>query len=181
MNKFILPVILLIVSVGLFVGFIDPTYKEAKELKEVKSQYDVALDKSKELRSIRDSLIGKYNSFSDSDLIRIRKMIPDNVDNVRLVMDIDSVAAKYNSTIRDVKVNVPSDSDEVRVNIAEVRDYEFVTLDFSMTSTYDNFINFVTDLKDSLRLVDITNLSFSSLSQTPGVYKFNFIPFGNHS
>lgn len=175
MNKFILPTILILASIGLFIVYIDPTYKDAQDINAVKQQYDDALAKSKELRTVRDALLQKYNSFSDVSLARIKKMVPDNVDNVRLIMDVDSIASKYGSTIRDVKVSVSDDSQTSgRVNIAENKEYDSVNLDFSINTTYDNFYNFITDLKDSLRLVDVTGLSFDYSRQNPGFYKFSF-------
>ena len=175
MNKYILPTILIAASISLFIFYIDPTYKEVKDLKEVESQYSVALTKSFELREVRDGLLQRYNSFSESDLERIEKMVPNNVDNVRLVMDIDSMAAEYGSTLRDVVMSVSSEEEgTTRLNIAEAKDYDFVNLQFSILATYENFVSFVTDLKDSLRLVDIVSLSFKPTAQNPSVYKFNF-------
>ncbi|MBU1557654.1 type 4a pilus biogenesis protein PilO [Patescibacteria group bacterium] len=175
MNKFIIPIILIVLSIGLFVMYIDPNYKEVKVLKDVNNQYQEALNKSKELRKVRDSLLEQYNSFTEEDLSRIRKLLPDNVDNVRLIMDVDSIASVYGAIIRDVKINSNSESDDVRVNIADIQKYEDVTLSFSMSANYENFVKFVGDLRDSLRLVDITHLDFNPpLNTESDVYKYNF-------
>ena len=121
MNKFIFPTVLIILSIGLFTMYIDPTYKEVKELKSVNNQYQEALNKSKELRVIRDSLLESYNSFTEADLSRIKKLLPDNVDNVRLIMDVNSMASTYGAIIRDVKVSSSEESSDVRVNIADIK------------------------------------------------------------
>ncbi len=175
MNKFILPTFLIILSIGLFTVYIDPTYKEIKDLKAISSQYQEALNKSKELRIVRDSLLESYNSFTEEDLSRLKRLLPDNVDNVRLIMDVNSMASRYGAVIRDIRVNVPTGSDDVRVNITDIKKYESVTLSFSMSSTYENFIKFIGDLRDSLRLVDITHIDFTPpTSQDSNIYKYNF-------
>lgn len=173
MNKIILPVLLIVLSVGLFVMYIDPAYKDIKSLQVVNTQYNDARNKSKELRGIRDNLLKKYNSFSDLDLARIKKLLPDNVDNVRLVMDINMIASKYGAIIRNIQLNKTVDNGKSRINAKELK-YGSVTLSFSMISGYDDFIKFITDLKNSLRLVDITSLDFSVIPKKAGIYKFNF-------
>ncbi len=171
MKKFLFPTILIILSIGLFVMYVDPVYKEIKELRKVSAKYDEALDKSKELKKVRDSLLVTYNSFSQNDLSRLRKMLPDNVDNVRLIMDINGIAAKYGTIIKDIKLN--SSAGKSPTNVAGVEEYGSVNLGFSVMATYDDFLKFLEDLRDSLRLVDVVALGFSSVEDDVSIYKFN--------
>ena len=86
MTKLTTPVLLIILSIGLFFMYVDPTYNNVQEIIQEQERFDEALDKSKELQMIRDELLAKYNTFSTSDLNRLSKLLPDNVDNVRLVL-----------------------------------------------------------------------------------------------
>lgn len=171
MNKFFLPIFLILLSIGLFIVFINPEYLKIKDLRSVNNQYDEALNKSKELRIFRDSLLEKYNTFDENNLSKIKKMLPDNIDNVRLIMDIDNIASKYNATIKDVEVRASSDKKE-KINVHSDKDYDYVTLDFSILTTYENFTSFISDLKNSLRLVDITSIKFSK-PEKDGIYKYD--------
>ncbi|MBU4480088.1 type 4a pilus biogenesis protein PilO [Patescibacteria group bacterium] len=173
MNKFILPIILIVLSICFFVFFIDPVYQEIKVLKAENSQYDEARNKSKELRVVRDDLLKKYNSFSEEDLSRIRKLLPDNVDNIRLAMDVNNIASKYGITIKGIKLASSEVGKDDKIKVSRGLGYDFVTLEFSMSATYDDFIKFITDLKDSLRLVDVVRLDFDAVDQGSGVYKFD--------
>ncbi len=48
--------------------------------------------------------------------------------------------------------------------------YDYVTLSFSVSGTYDIFRTFLADLESSLRLVDVTSIAFSA---TPtGIYEY---------
>jgi Tfp pilus assembly protein PilO len=49
--------------------------------------------------------------------------------------------------------------------------YGTVGISFSVTASYDNFQNFLTDLEKSLRLVEITDLSVNG--NNTGLYDFS--------
>jgi Tfp pilus assembly protein PilO len=146
--------------------YIDPTYKEIQETLKEQERFDQALDKSKELQAIRDRLLAKYNTFSTSDLDRLTKLLPDNVDNVRLVLDIDHIASAYGMRIKDVAVSTVEERAAGTIGPSK-NIYESVTLAFSMVSSYDNLINFVRDLEKSLRIVDIKEISLVSIVNAP--------------
>ncbi|HJL55844.1 MAG TPA: hypothetical protein QGF60_01410, partial [Candidatus Paceibacterota bacterium] len=105
MTRLAFPIILILLSVGLFFGFIDPTYNEIQIILQEETRFDQALDKSKELQEVRDRLLSRYNTFSTNDLDRLTKLLPDNVDNVRLVLDIDNIASVYGIRIKNVAIS----------------------------------------------------------------------------
>ena len=93
--RFVLPILLIAVAVTLFFTYLDPTYARVSELRAEQATYDDALDRSKELIAVRDRLLDTYNNFSRDDLRRLERLLPDHVDSVRLIIDIDSIAAQY--------------------------------------------------------------------------------------
>lgn len=164
------PILFLIAAGGLFFGFIDPTFQRVQDLRAEESQFDTALSRSRELQQVRDQLLSRYNTFSSSDLDRLTKLIPDNVDNVRLVLDLDSIAARYGMRVR----NVTLDTGETRaargqVGPSESR-YDSLVLSFSVTGSYATFRSFLEDLEESLRLVDVIRVEFTSNGS--GVYDY---------
>lgn len=167
MSKFILPTFLLILSGTLFFLFVDPTYKEIKILKNDFGQYQEALNKSKELRSVRDSLLSKYNAVDFEKIDRLEKLVPDNVNNVRMIMEIDSVASKYGAILRNVAVNLSTEEEGLG---RSTKEHGELKVDLLVEATYENFLLFLGDLSRSLRLIDISNLSFASTNL--GTYRF---------
>ncbi|HEX9608747.1 MAG TPA: hypothetical protein VGA06_00870 [Candidatus Paceibacterota bacterium] len=158
--RLITPILFIIIVIGLFLGFIDPRYETVKALRVEEQRYDEALTKSRELQLVRDQLLAKYNAFESEDLTRLQKLLPDHVDNVRLVLDLDGIAGKYNMRARNVAISrdggqVPGEID-VGGNI-----YNSFLLSFAVTTSYENFLLFIQDLETSLRLVDVVNISFS--------------------
>jgi len=169
MMKLILPLILLVASAGLFFGFADPSYSKVKESKKEESLFNAALDNSKKLQQMRDDLLSQYNSFPTADLERLEKILPNHVDNVRLVRDIDGIAIRYGMSLRSVSVELADDSSgEIS---ADVEEYGSVILTFTVTGPYQTFIRFLEDLEKSLRIVDVVGISFSSSEKD--LYEYN--------
>lgn len=172
MLKFIVPLFLIILSGGLFFSYIHPAYTETGNLKEVYKEYDNALTKSKELREIRQELLTKYNSFSEENIQRIEKLLPDNIDNVRLIMEINQIAVRNGGMIRSIDIYSGESSDSKKGDVDLGLDgYNSIGLRFVVEAKYDDFVNFMSDLSNNLRIVDVSDYSLKSGSED--VYKHN--------
>src|SRR3989338_11599292 len=100
----IIPMLLLVAAVGLFFTFTDPKYQEIKNIQAQIATYDTALDNSKNLLKIRDGLLLIYNSISSENLNRLELLLPDTVDNIRLVLDIDTIASRHGIIVKNLKL-----------------------------------------------------------------------------
>ena len=123
------------------------------------------------LESERDKLTAKYNSINPENLNKLTRFLPQNVDNIRLILEIEQIAAPYGMSLRDVKYN--TDTKEVDPTKPQGvlpggtpkhanKDFGVFDLEFSTSGSYDNFINFTRDLESNLRIVDISSIIFSS-------------------
>ena len=196
MMRFIMPIILIGISVTVFFMFSSPFYNNIAQLRATAASYDEALNNSKALEKARDELTFKYNSIDIDNLIKLQKLLPENIDNIRLILEIEQIALPYGMVLKDVKYNTTTDQDKKSVaspatgSIQESRtvssppkDYGVWDLAFSTTGTYNNFLNFTKDLENNLRIVDISSIAFSSNpsgpSSTPNSpssesYKYDF-------
>jgi hypothetical protein len=156
--------ILMGVSIGLFVLYTNPTYQSAKELMVEVNAYNDALDKSQELRRIRDEKIAAFNTFSPENKARLVSILPDNVDNIHLIIDINNIAARHGLSLKNVSLGSISDSASTR-NVLAVGSsgsaVGSIQLGFSISSSYDNMLAFILDLEHSLRVMDIEKISFT--------------------
>lgn len=172
--KGVFPIVAVVIAGVVFYWYIDPTYTKIKDLRKEEATLNAALTRALELQSTRDQLLSRYNTFSPEDLSRIEKMLPDHVDNVRLALDMDSMAAQYGMRIRNVSIEKQEEkakpSRQTKSVGPDERTYESMVLSFTVTGEYDTFRAFLNDLEKSLRLVDIEGLSFSSTDQ--GLYDF---------
>lgn len=173
MMHFIAPIFFVIVAIGLFFGYIDPTYQQVKDLRAEELRFDDALERSRELEQVRDQLLAKYNSFPSESLERLQKLLPDNVDNVRLILDLDSIASAYGMRVRDVSIDRSGGQQlpQAGASGATLAPYNSFNISFSVAGSYEDFLMFLQDLERSLRLVDVVSVSFEN---TPtGVYDFH--------
>ncbi len=158
-----MPIILLLISGGVFFMLIDPGIQRVKEVRKETLKYTEALSKSRQTQDLRDVLLAKYNTFATNDLEDLKKMVPDHVDNVRLIIEIDNIASQYGMTVRDAQISSNQEEGEgENIVIDPGRQMEEMTLSFSVISDYDSFLSFIRDLEQSLRIVDIENVEFES-------------------
>jgi Tfp pilus assembly protein PilO len=192
MMRYIMPIILLAISVAAFLTFANPTYQSISAVKAKAASYDEALNNSKALEIERDKLTAKYNSISAENLDKLEKLLPENVDNIRLILEIEKLASPYGMTLKDVRYDTTTEktSDTASSPAAPApsagpdskKNFGTWNLEFSTTGTYDNFISFVKDLENNLRVVDISSVEFSSnegglsgvAQNTAQSYKYTF-------
>lgn len=167
---------------------VKPMYKELGTLQAKAAAYDQALTNSKALENERDKLTKKYNSISSDNLDKLNKLLPDNVDNIRLILEIEKVAAPYGMVLKDVKydsANKPVADKNGAVAGGDLsktgsKDYGGWDLEFSTEGNYNNFLNFIRDLENNLRIVDIYAIQFASdaplgsSKSSSETYKYSF-------
>ena len=165
----ILSIVALALAGGVLLFFTQPTYDGVLALEDEISQYDQALDKAAELQALKQSLLSRYNTFNPADIDRLHKLLPDHVDNVRLVLDIDSLAGRHGMALQNVTLSNPTDTTKQKGAIGAIsggrEKYKSLTLKFATQGTYGNFKGFMDDLERSLRVVDLVSLSLEGASE----------------
>lgn len=162
----ITPIFLIIASVGIFYGYINPNYRgenvpmNIEKLMQERKKYTEALNNSNDLISVRNSLVEKSNMIPADNLERLKKLLPDHVDNARLIIDIDGIASKHGLNIRNLEIgNDVGGQGELG---PDNNPYGTITLKFNVIAPYDKFRTFVKDLEESLRIIDVVGISFNS-------------------
>lgn len=185
MFRFIIPIILIGIAITTFFTFTNPLYRDVLLLREEVSAYNEALGNSKALENERDKLSQKYNAIGSENLNKLEKLLPESVDNIRLILEIEKLAAPYGMVLKDVKYDANQEEADSKSGIIQGgvvanknKNYGVWNLGFSTEGTYNNFLNFVKDIENNLRIVDIVEVSFSSDAKNPtlasDVYKYNF-------
>ncbi len=183
--RYIIPTILLILSIGLFVGYTNPAYQQVKDLRAQTAQYDTALTNATKLQEERDALNAKYRSLSPDELSRLSELLPDNADNIRLIIDIQQMAQNYGMTLSTIKfaadqnpTTTTSGGSTVLSSVtasdavASSQDYGTFAFTFSTTTTYEKFTSLIKDIESNLRLTDIESVDFSAGDPAKGTTTF---------
>ncbi|MFA6446519.1 MAG: hypothetical protein WCW14_04720 [Candidatus Paceibacterota bacterium] len=181
----LLPIIMILVSIGVFFGYTDRIYRgdspdSIQNIQKDLVQYEEALNKSNKIIETRNVLQDRRASISEGSEDRLKKMVPDNVDNIQLIRDIEGIAQKYGLAIRNIGFDTASQSGGKTPNItsksvgtatANSMRYNSLTFKFSTLAQYNVFITFMKDLEQSLRIIDVSSVSFSATDN--GFYDFS--------
>jgi Tfp pilus assembly protein PilO len=171
----IIALLLIVSSIGVFFGFIKPTYENIKVLQTEEVTYDDALAQIDIFKTTLAQHQKTLGSFNPEDLAKLEKFIPSSIDNVKLIIDINNIASNFGLGIKGITLDQPSASANASpVQTATSKQgYESVGISFNVTSTYENFLSFIGGLEKSLRLVDITSVSFTPSSDKGNIYNFH--------
>jgi Tfp pilus assembly protein PilO len=164
--RLIFAILSVVLAGGIFFFYTSPTYDKVRVVQAQIDQYNAALDKAAQLQQLKQSLLSRYNAFNPNDLDRLQKLLPDHVDNVRLILDLDNLAARYGLALQNVDVSnsatqTAKSQTAIGAITASSQKYSWLTLKFGTRGTYDTFVRFLNDLESSLRIVDLVSLSIS--------------------
>lgn len=104
MFKALTPIISIIVAVGLFFTYIRPTFQDVKAIQDETAEYAQAVEKASELKRRIAELKAQQSAIPLADLERLEALLPDRVDEVAALIDVDALAARHNLILGDIKV-----------------------------------------------------------------------------
>lgn len=173
MNKNATSVILIILAVGIYFTFTSAKIDELKAIREVNAEYQTAIDNSARLIKVRDKVEKDFNNLSANEKDRLNKIIPDNVDNVRLIIDVkDDLAARHGLFLKNIRTSSPPTQPQIgSTNTEKVGKAGTVNLSFSVSTSYEKFIDLLKEMESSLRIMDVTKLSI--VPNDNGLYDFS--------
>jgi Tfp pilus assembly protein PilO len=154
-------------AILIFMFYTKPAYDSVQALSAQGAQYQAALSKAAQLQQLKQSLLSKYNSFDPNQVSRLNTLLPDQVDNIRLILDLDNLAGRFGMSVQNVNISTPgsngASSGSVVGSIAtEAQPYSALTIQFTTSGTYEQFSQFLDALQSSLRLVDLESLDMSA-------------------
>jgi Tfp pilus assembly protein PilO len=174
--------ILLLASIGIFFGFVSPSWsaatgaselsaKSVAELRAERALYNDALTKAREIEEARAGLLQAYNAIPAKDLERLETLLPDHIDSVRFIIDINALAAGYGLTLKNVNLE-DIQKDGAKTGAARAigpksKLYQSVGIKFSVAGDYDDFRAFLNDLEANLRLADARRVEFTVKDDGP--------------
>ena len=156
MRRFLAPIFFMLISSGIYVMYIDSIY----------GQIQISLAKKEAIRqSIIDASAAKEkiehlasveSSFPSDYEVKLRTLLPDSIDNTRLVVEVNAMAVRDGLHISTPIINVTENTKKSSLP------YVKHTITFSVRAPYATFRAYLRDLEGNLSLRDMTALSFSS-------------------
>jgi Tfp pilus assembly protein PilO len=189
MMRILFPIILIAIAGAIYFAFTDPLINgpllaaNPKDpsiidggilaLRVEKASLNEALKHARELGKEIDRLRNTYNNLPPDQIKRLDDLLPDTVDNVQLIIDINNIAKSHGMEIKNINIKTEEDRTQTSV-ISRPGSMEqgSVALSFSVTGSYDVFQSFLIDMARSLRVVDIISIGVAS-TNTPGNYQYS--------
>lgn len=158
MNQLI-AIILLIAALAIFIFWIQPLWKEVGVLKLERVAFEETLKRFSELREARDDLLSKYNSVSQDDMVRLRRMLPTTPDGGGIIVELEALGRKHGLLLKQVGIAQVGKAIGTTITTKK-KGHEIVQVNFSLSGSYGSFRTFLKDIERSLRIIDITSISF---------------------
>jgi Tfp pilus assembly protein PilO len=183
MNRNATASILIVLAIGIYFTVTKGFIADIKEVKVVNDQYTSAIANAEQLIKVREQVLKAYNSLTDADRDRLNKMVPGTVDNIRLVIDLTSIGKRHGLTLDNITASTPEKTATPKTTtntprVSKVPDgtiptptLDSVTVSFSVTAPYLEFISFLQDIEANLRIMDISSLKVAASDK--GLYDFD--------
>ncbi len=184
----ILPIILLVISIGTFFTYGQPQFfgvaipvtedmtkststissLNVKSLNMEITNYEAALATLNEIDKKRAPQIDKYNianKFTD----RLNIVLPRTVDNVRLIIELQEILGNTDY-VKGVSITkTATDAGATAIGQSSISDmYNYLSINFSLSVSYDNLLMLLQRIENNLRVTDVSSLSITGNDN--GVY-----------
>lgn len=169
-NTSIIAYIVLTICIGY--AFIYSSFSDIGSLLTQKQKYENSLEMINNIGNKKAELQAQFDAISADDKKNIATILPSTLDFVRLVSQIDAVAANYGISINQItskEVNPPTGTSIE--NAAPSKPYQSSIIGFSFIASYDKFNAFISDLEKSLRVLDIRTVKLGVGED--GLYTYN--------
>ncbi len=176
MSSRILPLLALIIAVGMFFAYVNPTWTGTiAATKAAITSDDQALAAAAAYTTQQNELVQARDAIAPADLTRLATFLPGSVDNVGLILDLGALAARSGISISNI--NVATNDTAAGANnsgggalSAGANPVGSIDLSLSAVGTYAALKTFLRGVETSERLMDVQDLAITG-SDT-GVYTY---------
>ena len=153
-------IFLIVASVLIFFGYIKTGIADVEVISNELKVYQDTIKQADELEQQIKKFRGDIEALNPQDMEKLSKLVPGKLDTINLIIDINTVASNFGLAISDISLGANKE-DSSNTSARNDTMYEDVDFSFKVNTSYSNFISFIGALEKSLRLVDITSITFS--------------------
>ena len=168
---------MLVASIAAFAFFIVPHYHNVSVLRTQVADYNTVLTNANTLQAERNQLVQKYNAIDPVNISKLATMLPANPQNVGLILELSAVANQYGLTLQNVKIDDSSaqttTTNGTSSTTATNPNVGTLGIQFSLAGPYNGFVNFLTTIERSLRIIDVNKVSFATTGSSGSNYQYS--------
>jgi hypothetical protein len=180
MSNRLLPTLAILISLGILFGYVSPSWSGPIAATKAAIDMDTqALKAATDYNTREAQLSVDRDSIDPKNLARINTFLPDSVDNVGIILNINALAARSGLLLSNIDVaGSPSGTSQSQSagpggtgpSVATVNPVGSVDLSLSAIGTYSALHAFLTGIEKSARLLDVQDIHVTG-SDT-GVYTY---------
>jgi Tfp pilus assembly protein PilO len=167
MSKVLTPILLFIISIGLFFSYLKPAWGALQEYNNLKMTLTEAIDHYTQLDEKVNALEEKQQRTIDNygeDLLRI---LPDTVSTVRFLIDIDALTKQHNMTI--TSFDLPRQDVQLTMKTEQGgNEVKSMTISAELQGEYADFKDFLRAIESSKTLTDVTTIGIEKVTNETG-------------
>jgi Tfp pilus assembly protein PilO len=172
----IFPLFALIIAIVLFFAYINPTWTGSIAATQASIAADTqALAAADQYASQQNQLAAARDAIDPNSLTALNTFLPTSVDNVGLILDVNTLATHSALSISDVNV-VTGDTGSVQnTNALPASGNPVGSVDLSLSAvgTLASLQAFLVGIENSARLLDVHDLTITG--SNTGVYTYHMI------
>lgn len=177
MSNRVLPLFALMIAAGIFFTYVQPVWNGSIAATKVAiSADDRALAAASAYIAQQNTLAAARNTIDPESLARLATFLPDSVDNVGLILDLNALAARSGLSLSNIDVTSgaaatrPGASAPGALPAARVNPVGSIDLSLSAVGTYGALQSFLVGVEKSQRILDVRDIVVRG-SDT-GVYSY---------
>lgn len=174
MNSRILPLLSIVFAIGIFFAYVNPLWTgPIKETRAAIADNKQALESAAEYVKRQNELAAEMSAIDQGALARLETFLPDSVDNVGLILEMNALAERSGLALESIDVAnsraITRESTDA-TGLASEGPIGEIDLKLSAQGTYDALQQFLAGIESSARLLDARDITVSG-SDT-GVYGY---------
>ncbi|MDP2593876.1 MAG: hypothetical protein Q8P36_00845 [bacterium] len=173
MTSRLLPFLSLMLAIGIFFAYVNPLWNgKIAEQRAAIAQNDQALASAKRYVERENQLAAAKNAIDPAALDRLKAFLPDSVNNIGLILDLNALAARSGLSLSsiDVTKNTAAAPDESSLPNAATDPIGTVDLKVSAIGSYEALQSFLIGAELSERLLDVRDITVQNSAN--GVYTY---------
>lgn len=163
----ILPIILMLASAAIVFWVLLPLWQSAQAALELKKGNEDNLAQRQKLTANLENLIAQYNGRAN-DLVSFKKAIPAGQNIPELLINLEALASENGMIFSSVNFKPKT------LNTSNIKT---LVMEIKIKGSYSDFQNYLKAVEKSLRLFDVTNVSFTGVAPGQTNVNLNDIDF----
>ena len=161
--KTIITIVLSAAALALVFWVARPVWSDIQNLRAEQAAVSDALARLTDLQGLRDELLKTYNSIPKSKLDRLNDFLPEKPDSGNILVMLEKLTRDRGIRLRRAEFAKDLGQQQSSPGVIKRNEapYSQIVYNFTVSASYESFRSFLAALEKNLRIVDVTDITFT--------------------